>query len=276
MNETTKNALDIGHIIQKVGTSEAYTLARNEAMSHEIGESERRRRAIRIAATALKGEQKSDYLTPEGHAMNITAQLTTFGDAVQELEALNQYQARHSEKIPALKKVAEFNHAVKAMIDTNPSLKFGEVLSFILSMNQQVNRAHNGPAFEYQVRSILVGMRHEIAVEQMLGYMPDVEYRETTVDEDLKGADIFVSINGSPMTAIDIKASYETAQRAKMKAAENGYDSSHIVWSHINDDDFGASFRIPHDLAMARSAALYDDLQNAVYSQPASNRRYGS
>ena len=276
MNNLNKNPLDIGNIVHKVGTSEAYTRARNEVMSHELDESERRRRAIRIAATALKGEQKSDHLTPEGHAMNITAQLTTFGDAVQELEELNQYQARHSEKVPALKKVAEFNHAVKGMIDANPSLKFGEVLSFILSMNQQVNRTQNGPQFEYQVRSILVGMRHEIAVEQMLGYMPDVEYRETTVDEDIKGADIFVSINGSPMTAIDIKASYETAQRARMKAAVNGYDSSHIVWSHINDEDFGTSFRIPHDLAMARSAALYDDLQYAVSSQYNTGQRYAS
>ena len=274
MQSTNKNPLDIDSIVQKIGTSEAYVRARNDVESTETTDGDRRRAAIRIAATALKGEQTSGYLSPEGHAMNITAQLTTFNEAYQVLNRAKREQIGSREKNQARRKVSEFFHAVKDMVDSNPSLQFNDVSSFILTMNQVVNgRASSGPDFEHEVRTRLVGMRHEIAAEQMLGYMPDVEYRESTIDEDLKGADLFISIDGSPMTRVDIKASKETAERERDNALRNGYSAGYIVWSHVENDEFNGSFRISNELAAERSVALYSDLQQVVRVQKIADQR---
>ena len=270
MSEINKYPLEIGRIVHKVGTSEVYTRARSEAETLDLDERDRRRRAILLAATALKGEQGSGYLSAEGHAMNLTAHLTSFSESIRELRTLEESGARRKEKLPALYKVAEFNHAVKDMIDSNPSLTFSEVSKFILSMNQTINgRVSGGPRFEHEVTQRLVGMSHEIAVEQMLGYMPGVDYQEATVDDDVNGIDLFVSIDGSPMTPIDIKASSSTAQIKKRQAIENGYSASNIVWSHVDNKEFNGTFRIPNDLAEARSADLYNDLRRAVRAQHA-------
>lgn len=266
--------LDIGEIVTTVGTSEAYRAARNDPDNERLNELDRRRRSIRLAATALQERKPSGYLTPEGHAMNITAQLTTFSQSLDELNDLREQGAKHHEKLRPLRKVAEFNHAVKDMIDNNPSLQFTEVLNFIMNMNQQINgNPEHGHAFEDQVRGILVGMRHEIAFEQMLGYMPDVEYREATIEEDLQGADIFVSLNNSPMVPIDVKAGAEKTQVSKEQAHNRGYDSSHIIWSHILDEDFNGSFRISNDVAAAKAGYVYNDLRNTVFQQSYSRQQ---
>jgi hypothetical protein len=268
MTETTTSPLETSHIVHKVGTSKEYAKARNEAEALDLDDSGRRRAAIRMAATALSGEQASGYLTPDGHAMNITARLTDFSESIRELHTLQEQDASHEEKLPALRRLAEFNHAVKNMVDANPSLSFDEVLTFIMSMNQSINGLKSSDSqFEYEVTNILVGMRHEIAFEQMLGYMPDVEYKEATIEDDLVGADIFISINGSAMVPIDIKASQKTVQRKRDEQIQHGYTPNHIVWSQVTNDEFGGSFRIPHDIAQKRSIILHDVLLNTINSE---------
>jgi len=261
MSESTKNPFDTGYIVHKIQTSEAFVRAQNDAETQYLSETDRIHKSVRMAANVLKNEKPSGYLSPEGHAMNITAQLTTFSDSIHEIHELRQDHASHAEKLPALLRIAEFNHAVKEMVSSNPSLGFGDVLSFIVDMNRNINgNRGGGRRFEEEVRGVLVGMRHELAVEQMLGYMDDVEYREATVAEDLKGADVFVSVGGSPMFPIDIKSSLEKTERSRAAAEYSGFDGSYIVWSHINDDDFNGSFRISHEVAQSRSASLHNDL----------------
>ncbi|HEY8886509.1 MAG TPA: hypothetical protein VIM31_03370 [Candidatus Microsaccharimonas sp.] len=268
MTEVNKHPLDTSHIVYTVGTSEAYVHARNQAEALDLDDSGRRRAAIRMAATALSGEQESGYLTPEGHAMNVTAHLTDFSDSIQQLHELRHQHAHHKEKLPALRKISEFNHAVKDMVDANPSLTFDEVLSFILSMNQSINGNNNTSYnFEEEVKQVLVGMSHEIAFEQMLGYMPDIEYKEATIEDDLAGTDMFVSMNGSPMVSIDIKASLVRAQHAKDKALYLGYNPDRIIWSRLSNRDFNGFFRIPQDVAEERAVALHDDLVRAINSE---------
>lgn len=269
MLETNKNALNTRDIGHKVATSEAFIRAANQDGTLQLSERDRRRKAIGVAASALTGETKSGYMSTEGHAMNVTAKLTYFRDSLDKLHHLRAVGSRHHEKLPALRKIAEFNHAVKDMVNSNPSLGFAEVLSFILKMDQNINgRNTGGHEFETEVRGVLIGMRHEIAFEQILGYIPEAEYKETTVEDDLNGADILISLDNSPLTAIDIKASYETTQRSKNEATWYGFDSSHIVWSHINEEDFNGTFRISNETAKLKSTAVYDDLCTVIFPKP--------
>ena len=279
MSETNKNTFEISDTVRRIGTSEAYQVELNSDAPEVLvlDDRGRRLRAIRLAAHVLKNEQESGYMSLEGHKMNITGQLTTFYESLNELRMLKENRAKYHEKIPARRKVAEFNHAVKDMIDSNSTLTFNEVKTFILSMNQAINgRQASGPELEYEVSSLLVGMSHEIAFEQMLGFMPGVEYEEATIDDDLHGADFLVSIDNSPMTPIDVKASQSAVRHKKAKAAENGYTANGAVWSHIDNKDFNGSFRIPNNLAKTRSVDLYNDLKKAIYAQHTPAQQYAS
>jgi len=269
-----KSNLGIGPLVEQIGSSDTYTLARNDSANEGLSELDIRRRSIRLAAINLQETRPSGRRSLEDHKLNITAQLTTFGQSLQELNKLEKQGAQRQERLPALRRVAEFNHAIKEMVDDNQSLRFAEVLSFITNMNQQINGSeHAGEGFEQEIRGRLVGMRHEIAYEQIIGRMPGVECRQPTVDEDLNGADIFVSFNDSPMVPIDVKASFETAQSAQAEASRRGFDASHIVWSHVNDEEFDGGFRISEEVIAAKSGYVYNDLLNAVVQQNEATRR---
>jgi phosphoribosylpyrophosphate synthetase len=264
MTEINKNALDPSHIVHKIRTSETFARAQNHPEARKLTQEGRTRASIRMAANVLKEAKPSGRLTMDGHAMNITGQLTTLNESIHTLKDLEDNGASHREKITALTHIAKFNHAVKEMIDENSSLTFSEVFTFIMTMNQAINgrqTKEDTEAFSTEIRGRLVGMRHEIAVEQMLGYMHDVEYEDATIEDDLNGADIFVSLNGLPMLPLDIKASWNTAQIKKTNARLHGADANHIIWSHIDDEDFNGTFRIPADIAATKSVALHDDIE---------------
>lgn len=273
MPETNKNPFDVNRIVTLVGKSNEYRLARDTVEGLDLTDGNRRKTAIQMAATALKGEHESGYLTPEGHAMNITAQLTSYTESAHRLDTLQSRGATYKEKLPLRQKMAEFNHAIKDMVDSNPALRYSEVLSFLRDMNQVINGRDGAAQFEHTAQGILTGMRHEIAVEQMLRYMTDVEYKEATIDEDLKGADLFVSLNGSEMTRIDIKASDETARMKRQRASRDGYNPYAIVWSHVTELDFSGGFRISHETAEAKAPHLHADLMKAVRSRHTQRQR---
>lgn len=269
-----ESVLSIPHIVKKIGSSEAYVRERNNADNEHLSDSVRKRRSIKLAATALSERKPSGYLTAEGHAMNLTAHIAEYSSSLNELRKLEDEHAPRKEKLPALRNIAGFNHALREMVDSNPSLRVSDVKNFILTMNHSINGPESGgPMFEDKVRNTITGMRHEIAVEQMTGFMPGVETLEATVEEDLQGVDLKVSINGSPYAAIDVKASHATAEHARQKARARGFDDSHIVWSHANEEDFNGSFRLPLEVAKHNAQALYEDLDNAVWAAQYSSRR---
>jgi len=273
MAEINRNPLDIGYIVYKIGTSEAFAKARNESESLEMSDRDRFRTSIRMAATALKSEKASGYLTPEGHSMNITSKLATFREDVATLDELQASGASFLEKKHYLLRVAEFNHSIKELVDSNSSLRFDDVVLFLRNMDQKINGSDGAAGFENIATDRLNGMRHEIAVEQMLGYLPGVEYAEASVEEDLDGTDLYISIDGSPMTAIDIKAGESNTRFAKKKALRNGWDVNQIVWSHISDEDFNGGFRISKEIAQAKAPFLFKKLQNAVDSNISRRKR---
>ena len=266
MTEINRNPLDIGYIVYKIGTSEAYAQARNDAEILELDDISRRKASLRMAATALKGERASGYLTPEGHAFNITAHLTTFSDDYEVLDQLKASRASNKEKIPYLRRISEFNEAIKDMVDMNPALKFDEVILFLRAMDQKINGSENAALFEQKIKMHLNGMRHEIAVEQQLGCLLDVDYEEGSVEDDLNGADFFVSIDDSEMTPIDIKASRKTAFDKKSQALENNNDPNAIIWSQVSSHDFNGGFRISNDLAKEKAPYLHAEILKAIRS----------
>jgi len=220
-----------------------------------------------------ESETSSGHKTFDGHILEVISHLPQFLDSQIALNTLRKSYTPHSEKAPHLDNVVRLNHALKELVDANPLLSFTNVLGFLQQMNTAINGQGHAELFSYEARSILVGMRHEIAVEQMLGMMPDVDYQDTSLENDLKGSDVFVSIDNSPYVAIDIKASETSAQNAQQKAARRGYNPAVIVWSQLYDNDFGDNFRIPHETALERKNSLHEQLVRAVASETSQRAR---
>ena len=259
--------LDVGEIVKKIGTSPDYIKARNVVERDATPEARRRPAAIRMAAVALRGKEEGSYFTLEEHALNLTAHLTTIESHLEQLDRLRGRRATRREKLPYLEKVTAFNHALKEMIDSNPRLGFNEVVSFLRNMNQQIHGRHNDRHFEHEIRGVLEGMRHEIAAEQIIGQLENVDVDHVSIEEDLDGGDLMVSVDNSPWTPIDIKASYLTAERAKQKARDTGHDDSGIIWSQLNDEDFNGGFRISYDKAAEKAPLLEAALRRATRTE---------
>lgn len=262
-------ALNPSTFIHEINQSDAYFRAMNElvrlpeAEKPEAGD--RRRIAVRLASAALSTEQVSGFKSLDSHAFNVIHHLTEFTESQRALADIRAHHGSYNEKHPYVEKMVGFNHAIKEMVDAYPALQFDRVMSFLRHMHQALDGADRNKHFETEVRGILVGVRHEIGVEQMLGTMRNVEYETGAVSDDIKGADLYVSIDGSPMTPFDIKASPTKTFYAKNEAPAKGHNPDHIIWSHIEDREFGNSFRIPYTLAAERAPELYKDLYTGVF-----------
>ena len=266
-NTTSEKTLSAGRIIQKIGTSTDYIRARNIVEHKGVSVERRRPVAIQMAAVALRGKRPGEYMTLEEHSLNITSHLATLEDTMQTLRDMEEYGAKRKERLPYLKKIAEFNHDLKDMVDTNSNLRFNDVVTFIRTMNQQIHGRHDDSAFNTGLRETLEGMRHELAAEQIIGCIDSVQYRHATTEEDLHGGDFLVSANGSPFVPIDIKASYLTAERKREHARQNGFDDSHIIWPEVDGEDFNGGFHISSEAAAKKAPAMERAILHTIARQ---------
>jgi hypothetical protein len=259
--------------IERIITSEMYAKPMNEmgkgpkpdAESFAISHG----RIISQAAEVLsrEAESQSGRKTFEGQILDVISHLPQFLQSQIALDRLSESGASRRERAPYLDTAVRFNHSLKELVDSYPVLQFSQVLRFLSQMNAAINGKSYSEFFTHQATEILIGMRHEIAFEQMLGVMPDVEYQDTDLASDLKGSDVFVSINGSPYAPIDVKSSFVSAEKAKQRATAHGRNPNLIIWSQLYEEDFGDSFRIPHETVMERKDRVYDQLVMAVESE---------
>lgn len=135
---------------------------------------------------------------------------------------------------------------------------FEELLSFLTEKFSASDDPKHAADFHERAREALVGMRNEVAVEQLLN-AGGMQFRRGTVEEDGKGGDLFVE--GVP---IDFKSDEYSAERARMRAEEGGYDSGMIVWSHVNFEDFEGKLMLPHERSLAIFAELKPELEAAI------------
>lgn len=224
-----------------------------------------RNRAIARSAFSLAGEVDSDkYMSPEEHIFNLIGNLDSFYTAQKQLDNLRSRQVPRTQKEPHLRKVIAFNHALKGVIDNNPSLEFDELLGFMTRMYMSANGPEHGRDFHNEATVALIGMQHEIGAEQIIGTLDNVEYEETTVDGELDGEDMIVIIGGQA-APIDIKASPQSAERSRQLSP----NPERIIWSQLRNSDFNNSFRIPYDLALEKGPAMLEQLEAAAHLEKA-------
>jgi hypothetical protein len=161
--------------------------------------------------------------------------------------------------------IIEFNDILVDVIKTDaPQFDFEQLLDFMTTKFSSTTHSHQHIAdFRARAREAIIGMRNEMAVEQLLT-AGGIEFRRGTVLEDSKGGDYI--IDGVPF---DFKSDEYSTQRARMRAEEGGYDSSTILWSHVHFEDFEGKLVLPYDKCQAIIAELKPELEAAI----AANKR---
>jgi len=207
----------------------------------------------------------------------LVSSLASFGDSEQAVEALrdtygdsgwmpkNERSLFHDQK----QEIIEFNHTLREVINAGASrFSFDELLAFMTTM-YEASGGETTLNFHNRARSALVGMRNEIAVEQVL-IAAGVDYELGDAAQDAKGGDFI--IDG---VSIDVKTSEQSARYAQEKARRNGFNPRTIVWSHINFTDFEGQLTLPPEMNDAIFAKIKPDIDMAITSEklPRSSQR---
>lgn len=272
--ESKPNILVTSKYIGEISGTESYRKQR----SLKLGKG-----SIRLAVDAGAAELAATHTTPEtkyrsseGDVYNVIAHISDFADGLREIDKLRFTEATREQKIPHLKKIIEFNHGVKDLIDNTPSLDFDDAINFITQIysashasdwNTREQRAAATDWFHNEARYRIDGMRDEIGAEQIIGSMADIEilYNDNaTIDEliqdDLDGVDIRLRVDDT-ILGLDIKGSKAGVEKKKLKNSTTGHLA---IWSQLNSRDFMHNGKNGFRLTPAKVAEKKHGLRAAI------------
>jgi hypothetical protein len=278
MKQQTNDVLNPNRFITRIRTSNEFLGALPKTDLRELDQDKREHALHRaIAASALslaEHEKKESGHDLDANLFEMVSGLQGFYESSRTLDTLRDRYGSPKNMPPAEKDrfydskdtIIEFNDTLVEVINSGASqFDFGELLTFMTnifsasnSFGDQHASRHRTADFNARARESLVGMRNEMAVEQLL-IAGGVEFRRGTVEEDSKGGDYFIED-----VPIDFKSDEYSAQRARMRTEENGYDGSGIVWSHVNFEDFEGKLMLPYEKCVTIFAKLKPDLDAAI------------
>lgn len=281
--ESRHDLLAPSKYIGEINRTESYRKQRSQKLG---------RGSIRLAVGAGATEMaqfhtspESKYRTPEGDVHNVIAHISGFADGVRGIDRLTNTGSIREQRIPHLKKIIEFNHAVKDLIDSTPSLEFDGVVNFITDMysashdrdwKTDTERKETIDWFHNEVRYRLAGMRHEIAAEQIIGTLDNIEiiYNddatiEELVQDDIDGVDVRVKAIDLKL-GLDIKGSRTGVEK---KRAGNS-DTAHLaIWSQLHDNDFIQNGKNGFRISPAKAAEKAKGMRTAILQARDDERR---
>lgn len=224
------------------------------------------------AGAALRLEQEHGAYDLDANLMSLIAHLNVFYNAQSSLtEFRDHYGHAKRHDIPDniyegyltdKRRTTKFNHILREVINAGAGkFNFNELLVFLTNQHIAMGGKDSQNEFHGMTRTALVGMRNEIAVEQIL-IRSGIEYKLGTEEQDAHGGDFIIDGVG-----IDVKASEKTTEHAKQNASHHGYNPDVIVWSHINFKDFDGELFLPQHLNEQVASDLIPDINVAIDSE---------
>ena len=272
MKQPERTPLNPNKFISRIRTSNEFLGNMPKAKHDELPENQREQaihRAIAKGALSLAGHERATSGNElDANLYEMVSGLQDFYESSRTLDELRDRYGSPKRMPPAERDrfydskeaIIGFNDTLVEVINSGASnFDFGELLGYMTNMFSASNHNRRRVAdFQARAREALVGMRNEMAVEQLL-IAGGIDYRRGTVEEDSKGGDYI--IEGVPF---DFKSDEYSAEKARLRAEEGGYDSSTIVWSHIRFEDFEGKLTLPYDKCAPILAELKPELDAAI------------
>lgn len=192
------------------------------------------------------------------HQQAINNLITTYGSALAIPPHLKQ-EFRHHKAV-----LIPFNHTLREVINAGASrFNFNELLAFMTTMHAASGGSATISEFNNLVHKTLIGMRNEIAFEQIL-IASGLEYQAGDIAQDASGGDFI--IEGVP---IDVKASSISTTINRNKAIERGGNPHLIIWSHIAPGDYNGQLSLPYSRVHVIAEEVLPDIKQALNSERA-------
>lgn len=193
----------------KIGLSALQTIQEGGHSHHSLGKS--RNLFANAAHQYLREENPRD-----ADAKMYASILAVVPHMVDGRHTLHDHHASRQERHDAKLEMIEFNDVLRTIIDTNPNIREdtlkGLIISAMLGYGYGADDLNGGKA---ETKSALIGMKHELAFESALSWLPEGYEILTTTDEDDKhGADFKVRCPNGVILYIDVKATPESAYEA--------------------------------------------------------------
>lgn len=175
-------------------------------------------------------------------------------DVISTREEMMGRKVPRSEKLPHLEKVVPFNHVVRGLIDFFPDSTPDNIIDFCMVVGNELGGPKDAQYLEREVGEVIVGMQHEIALQQILGFIDGVKAdSQGDVDDDLAGCDSIAIYKGMEIK-LDAKASEQRSKKAledreyyrlshrltEVDMADQGYP----IYTGVTMADFNGGFRI--------------------------------
>ncbi len=189
-----------------------------------------------------------------------------------------------AEYVSMKRRCAQFNHAVKALIENDKSLNAANVVSTVTTLYGVLNRDRWGSdrngyeqeatQFKRQFEGTVRGMQQEVLAKQIIQEinracplrdpatgekLPRVSVdANVSAQDDLKGVDMYVTLEGVTFP-IDIKASERTAQNVREKSSH----PQSIITTGISCPELNGAFRVSPHRAFKAAPAMLEKLYAA-------------
>ncbi len=251
-----QNTLDPAHFTKAIQREPDFIAELPRGSRDDMEPEQRRRhlqRAIASGALSLAHERQetAGEYDLDATLYRLVGGIDSFYENSKNLHELSTRFRSPKNMPPAIKRsfydskeqVGHFNDALIEVINSGASkFNFNELLTFMTTMHIAGGGSETAKDFHNEARMALIGMRNEVAFEQVLIYS-GLDYRSGTSAEDGRGGDYI--IEGVP---VDIKSSEWSTKKAQEEARLGNYDASRILWSHIDFEDFEGALTLPYHL----------------------------
>lgn len=203
-----------------------------QALGETVTNKPRRRRENPRHATARVAEEFSltkPPTDPEFIYSSFLAGVPSYAEAIDRLPENHEWSPlSYEERQTEVMKTIAFNDRIRTIIDANPRLSPDSLSTIVAGVikHYKYDGGQSAKLNEYVAGSIR-GMRHELAFESVLYYLPEgFEVINTTDKDDARGADFIVKAPNGRYVKIDVKASerkaMESMKRKEARMARHG------------------------------------------------------
>lgn len=256
-------------LLAKIGQTDSYLSTISELAGDNPDVDTRRlvrSRAIGAGALALVDEHAADgkSVDTEVRLLKLISTVMPFNDAALKIERARQNGTYTREQYADERAATiDFNTAVRDIIDHDPRMTPEQLQSFLESTFVTSYGTKDLEFFTQHSSRVIVGMQHEIGFEQIINHIDGLTYRAATKEEELSdGVDMYITFYGKEIP-IDIKAGQRKALEANEQNTGFRQIANYKMWSHVTNDEFKNSFRIPYELAVAKAERVKQALEYA-------------
>ena len=248
MTKPLRSPLNARKIVGEVYTDEAFDeyAERTHNLHHAF--------TVTALVLAEMGTLKSGARTKMADQLHVAADIPSYVIANAALAKMGKSGGTvpKDKRKAYVRDTVVFNHALEAMIDSDPSASYKEVLAYLTDSYELLYPNHTLQEKKIAIDNFmasLFGVTNEIVGEQLAGHL-GMGVEDANVENDIAGVDRWITVNNKTY-GVDFKSSEAAAIEARRKHPDN-----FIIYTTVPKHILNGKLRLPPE-DVARYAPLF-------------------